>query len=92
MVETAEEIRRQLQELLSRERDLIYRAENALASGSYSSLRDLAGELVGLSDRQIELRKELSEAQAREGGRQKREESSPRETRDDFASTWRLLR
>ncbi len=92
MVETAEEIRRELQELLSRERDLIYRAENALASGSYGALRDLAGELVGLAARQVELRGGLSEALAREGGRQKREEPASPERRDDFASTWRLLR
>ena len=89
---TSGEIRAQLQELLPRERDLIYRAENALATGGYRALRDLADELVGVAARQAELRQALSEVKAQEDERDKPARPSSGEVADSIAATWRLLR
>jgi hypothetical protein len=65
----AADIRRELQALLSRERELIHRAGDAMAGRAYGALRDLADELVSLAGRQAGLRLALAEAQAQANNR-----------------------
>ena len=54
--EKAAEIRRELQELGTRERDLLFGVGSAVAGRNYQFLRDLADKLVNVSGRQAELR------------------------------------
>jgi hypothetical protein len=91
MMATIAELRRELQQILSVERDLIYQAENATASGEYRRLREVADELVKMMERRAELRAALLEAQARERAAQEPEKSA-RTASDLSADTWRHLR
>jgi len=68
------DIRRELQALLSRERELIHRADGAMAGRAYGALRDLADELVSLAGRQAALRLALAEAQAQASRREPKQE------------------
>ncbi len=86
-----EETRHELRAQVARERELINRVGNALAAQDYTTLRDLADELVRVAARQAELRQALAEAQAR--GRAQAQERKPAERREsDVEATWRLLR
>lgn len=86
---TMAEIRRELQQILSKERDLVRRVDHATASAEYLTLRNLADELVSLVERRDLLRKSLIEAKAREVAV---EGSVQRRSTDQAADTWRLLR
>lgn len=87
---TTAEIRRELQQMLSKERDLVRQVDHATAAGEYLTLRNLADELVILVERRNLLRKSLIEAKARDvadkGAVQQRKPT------DQAADTWRLLR
>jgi ElaB/YqjD/DUF883 family membrane-anchored ribosome-binding protein len=89
MEATTAEIRRELQQLLSTERDLLHQAEHATSSGEYQRLRDLAEELVEVVERRVQLRDSLVKSRARDSAD---ERSVERKSTDQSAETWRLLR
>jgi hypothetical protein len=88
---TIAEIRRELQQLLSKEHDLVYQVEHATASCEYVRLRDLADELIQVAERRTQLRTSLIEAKARDKTDQG-QASTQRKAFDQAADTWRLLR
>lgn len=88
---TTVEMRRELQQLLSEERDLLARALRATTSGQYVTLRDTADELVKVAERRVLLRAALVEARSRETADQT-QATTRRGTTDQSADTWRLLR
>ncbi len=88
--ETAAEMRRELQHLLSEERDLIDQAANATASGDYVRLRDVADKLVQVSERRASLRAALVEVRARDAAAQP-QTPTRRGPLDQTEDTWRRL-
>jgi len=88
---TTAEMRRELQQLLSEERDLVDQAVNATASGQYVRLRDTSEQLVKVSERRDLLRVALIKARAQEAAEQAQETVRHGAT-DQSKDTWRLLR
>ncbi len=86
---TVSDIQGELRELLSRERELIRRADHAVVTREYRTLRDLAEELMSLAARQSELRLALVEARAQDEAHRRESNSPPRP--DDPAATGRRL-
>ncbi len=91
MDETTTDVRRELQHLLSEERELVDQAVNATVSGDYVRLRDLADKLVKVVERRAQLRAALVEASARETTGQPAAPSR-RGPLDQTEDTWRRLR
>ncbi len=89
--ETAADMRRELQHLLSEERDLIDQAANATASADYVRLRDVADKLVKVAERRAALRAALVEARARDASAQP-QAPTRRGPLDQAEDTWRRLR
>lgn len=85
------DVRRELQKLLSEERDLVIQAERATVRGEYLRLRELADELVKVAERRAGRRAALAEAVAQERAEQV-EVAGQRQSVDHSADTWRLLR
>lgn len=88
---TMAEMRRELQQLLSEERDLVDRATTATVGGDYVRLRDLADQLVKVAERRANLRVAVAEARAREAADQP-QGAAQRGSSDQAADTWRRLR
>jgi anti-sigma-K factor RskA len=84
------DVRRELQQLLSEERDLVSLAEHATVSGEYLRLRDLADELVKVAERRASRRVALAEALAVE--RAEQAQVTGQQSSDQAAETWRRLR
>ena len=91
MANVSADVRRELQQLLSEERDLVLQAEHATVRGEYPRLRELADELVKVTERRASRRAALAEAVAQERAEQGEVEGR-RTTADQAADTWRLLR
>lgn len=89
--ETTADVRRELQHLLSEERELIEQAANATASGDYVRLRDVAEKLVAVAERRTLLRASLVEARARDATDQPQARTR-RGSVDQAEDTWRRLR
>ncbi len=89
--ETAAEMRRELQQLLSEERDLVEHAANATASADYVRLRDVADKLVKVAERRASLRAAIVEARARDTAAQP-QTPGRRGPVDQAEDTWRRLR
>jgi hypothetical protein len=88
---TTAEMRRELQQLLSEERELIDLAVNATASGNFVRLRDVADQLVKVGERRALIRVALVEARAREAA-DLPQVAGQRGSSDQAADTWRRLR
>lgn len=86
---TTAEIRRELQLMLSEERDLVYQVEQATASAEYQKLRGLADVLTKLTERRALLRASLVESKARDDSNR---EPARGKAVDQAAETWRQLR
>ncbi len=89
-VDETAEMRRELQRLLSEERELVDQAVNVTIRGDYARLRDLADSLVKVAERRGQLRAALVEARARETAGQP--QSARRGPFDQAEDTWRRLR
>jgi DNA replication initiation complex subunit (GINS family) len=88
---TAAEMRRELQSLLSEERELVDQVVSATTSGDYARLRDLADRLMKLAERRSTLRAAFVEARAREAAAQP-DATERRGGSDQAEDTWRRLR
>ncbi len=84
------DVRRELQQLLSEERDLVIQAENATVRGEYLRLRELADELIQVAERRASRRAALLEALEQESVDQAKIPGN-RQSADQSADTWRLL-
>ncbi len=84
------DVRRELQQLLSEERDLVIQAERATSRGEYLRLRELADELVKVAERRASRRAALAEAVAQERAEQAKI-SGQGTSAGQTAETWRLL-
>lgn len=87
---TPADMRRELQQILSEERDLVDQVVSATTSGNYVRLRDLADQLVKVAERRGLLRAALLEVRAREAAGQA-QGSARRGSSDQTEDTWRRL-
>lgn len=88
---TTTEIRRELQQLLSTEHELVCQVESMTASGEYLRLRDLANRLIEVAENRVQLRVSLAEANARDKV-ERGQAAEPHRLADQAAETWRQLR
>ena len=89
--DTAADMRREQQHLLSEERELVDQAVNATVRGDYESLRDLADKLVTVAARRAQIRAAIVEARTRGAAGQPQGPAS-RGPLDQTEDTWRRLR